>query len=31
VDVLITRNKKDFKSDKFKILDAEEFLKIIEK
>lgn len=31
VDVLITRNKKDFKSDKFKILDAEEILKIIEK
>jgi predicted nucleic acid-binding protein len=31
VDFLITRNKKDFKNDKFKVLDAEEFLKIIEK
>lgn len=30
VDFLITRNKKDFKTDKFKILDAEEFLRIIE-
>jgi predicted nucleic acid-binding protein len=31
VDFLITRNKKDFKTDKFKVLDAEEFLRIIEK
>ncbi len=31
VDFLITRNKKDFKSEKFKIVDAEEFLKTIEK
>jgi predicted nucleic acid-binding protein len=31
VDFLITRNKKDFKNDKFKILDAEEFLRIIER
>lgn len=31
VDFLITRNKKDFKNDKFKVLDAEEFLRIIEK
>ena len=31
VDFLITRNKKDFKSDKFKVLDAEEFLKTIER
>lgn len=30
VDFLITRNKKDFKTDKFKVLDAEEFLRIIE-
>jgi len=31
VDFLITRNKRDFKNDKFKVLDAEEFLRIIEK
>ena len=31
VDFVITRNKKDFKNDKFKVLDAEEFLRIIEK
>ena len=31
VDFLITRNKKDFKDDKFKVLDAEEFLRIIER
>ncbi len=31
VDFLITRNKRDFKKDKFKVLDAEEFLRIIEK
>ena len=31
VDFLITRNKKDFKSDKFRVLDAEEFLKTIER
>lgn len=31
VDFLITRNKKDFKSDQFKVLDAEEFLKTIER
>jgi len=31
VDFLITRNKKDFKNDKFKVLDAEEFLRIIER
>jgi predicted nucleic acid-binding protein len=31
VDFLLTRNKKDFKTDKFKVLDAEEFLRIIEK
>lgn len=30
VDFLITRNKKDFKTDKFNVLDAEEFLRIIE-
>ncbi len=29
-DFLITRNKKDFKADKFKVLDAEDFLRIIE-
>ncbi|MBF0548367.1 MAG: PIN domain-containing protein [Candidatus Riflebacteria bacterium] len=29
VDYLVTRNKKDFKSEKFKVLDAEEFLKKI--
>jgi predicted nucleic acid-binding protein len=28
VDYFVTRNKKDFKSEKFKVLDAEEFLKI---
>ena len=28
VDYLVTRNKKDFKSEEFKVLDAEEFLKI---
>ena len=31
VDFLITRNKKDFKNDQFKVLDAEEFLRIIER
>ncbi len=31
VDYLITRNKKDFRNDKFKVLDAEEFLRIIER
>ncbi len=31
VDFLITRNKKDFKNDKFKVLNAEEFLRIIER
>jgi len=31
VDFLITRNKKDFKNDRFKVLDAEEFLRIIER
>lgn len=31
VDFLLTRNKKDFKTDKFKVLDAEEFLRLIEK
>ncbi len=31
VEFLITRNKKDFKNDKFKVLDAEEFLRIIER
>jgi len=31
VDFLLTRNKKDFKTDKFKVLDAEDFLRIIEK
>ncbi len=31
VDFLITRNKKDFKNDQFKVLDAEEFLRLIEK
>lgn len=31
VDFLITRNKKDFKSDQFKVLDAEEFLRTIER
>jgi len=31
VDFLITRNKKDFKNDRFKVLDAEEFLRVIEK
>jgi len=30
IDIIITRNKKDFKADKFKVLDAEEFLRIIE-
>lgn len=30
VDFLITRNIKDFKTDKFKVLNAEEFLKRIE-
>lgn len=29
-DFLLTRNKKDFKTDKFKVLDAEEFLRIVE-
>jgi predicted nucleic acid-binding protein len=28
VDYLVSRNKKEFKSEKFKVLDAEEFLKI---
>ncbi|KAF1079831.1 MAG: hypothetical protein GQF41_3948 [Candidatus Rifleibacterium amylolyticum] len=31
VDFLITRNKKDFKDERFKVLDAEEFLRVIEK
>lgn len=31
VDFLITRNKKDFKNDQFKVLDAEEFLRTIER
>jgi predicted nucleic acid-binding protein len=31
VDFLITRNKKDFKNDEFKVIDAEEFLREIEK
>lgn len=31
VDFLITRNKKDFKTDQFKVLDAEEFLRLIER
>ena len=31
VEFLITRNKKDFKSDSFKVLNAEEFLRIAEK
>lgn len=31
VDFLITRNKKDFKNEKFKVLDAEEFLRTIER
>ncbi len=31
VDFLITRNKKDFKTDQFKVMDAEEFLRTIER
>ena len=31
VDFFITRNKKDFKSEKFKVVDAEEFLNVIAK
>lgn len=30
VDYLVTRNKKDFRSEKFKVVNAEEFLKKIE-